>query len=101
MEFNLFKNMEILTGQMGAGSVETLKAHRMQINDIAEYCRGTGLQKYSEKQTEEFTKNLTSLETYHLLLIKVADAPTQIHAKGATLMFMPVIADKLQKEEKI
>jgi len=95
MEFEINNEMADFIENSGAGSIDTLKAYRLQINEIAAYCRKSGLYKHSEEKVKEFTKNMTALEIYQHMLTKVANAPTTIHARGAGLLFMPMIADKL------
>lgn len=99
MELN--KKMEELLDAIGENetnqTIEDLKRNEVLINEIAVHCREARIYKDNEERTKEFAKDMDAFDCYKHMLIKVTKAPTSIHVTGVTLMFMPVIADKLKQ----
>lgn len=87
--------MADLIDLIGEGTVESLQANKDKINEIAIKFRESGIYKHNESKTKEFTKDMTALDCYRHMIVKVAYAPTQIHAIGTAQMFIPMISDKL------
>ena len=96
---DFMNEMADLIDLIGEGTIESLQANKNKIDEIAIYSRESGIYKHSESKTKEFTKDMNALDCYRHMIIKVAKAPTQIHAIGATKMFMPMISEKLAMEK--
>ena len=75
----------------------TRKTAGEQINKIAEHGKTTGLYKHAVAKSKEYGEGVTAVQCFKDMVYKVATAPTQIHARGAVFLIMPVIAEKLNE----
>lgn len=94
-EFDFNDKMATLIDAVKYGTVEDLKRNIKEINALADHCRKTGIYKRGEKEGKEFSKDMTAIECYRHMIERVATAPFVIIAQGATILMMPIIADKL------
>jgi len=93
MDFN--EEMANLIKSIGEVDIDKLRSHQEQINNIAEYCKTTGLYQHSEKQRAVFSKEMGAVECYQQMILKIVDAPVQMMVRAAAILIMPIIADKL------
>lgn len=59
--------------------------------------RKISIVKKTQEQAEEFAKKLTAEDVYIHMLIRIIDAPTQIHMRCVPRMLIPVIDKKLKE----
>ena len=69
------------------------------IKEIADDCRNTQLFKANKGKIPEWMQGRSSYELYMHMLVRVANAPTRLHAQATPILMLPVIADALRKEE--
>lgn len=67
------------------------------IHDITKECEKISIVKRTQEQAEEFAKNLTAEDVYVHMLIRIIDAPTQIHRRCVPRLLIPVIDKKLKE----
>lgn len=68
------------------------------IHMAAGECRKTGLYKGCRKDEPEDYKTRTASDLYIEMLVKIANAPTYIHAMGTHRLMLPAISDALKRE---
>lgn len=93
MDFN--DKMANLIESIGDVDIDKLQCHQKQINEIADYCKDTGLYKQSERKRNAFSNGMNAVECYQQMIFKVIEAPNQMMARAAALLIIPIIADKL------
>ena len=93
MDFN--EEMANLIESIGEVDIDKLRKNQDKINEIAEYCKSTGLYQHSEMQRNEFLKDMDVVECYQQMILKIVDAPVQIMVRAAAILLMPIISDKL------
>lgn len=67
------------------------------IMEIDDDCRNTQLFKANKGKVPEWMQGLSSYELYMHMLIRVANAPTTLHAQATPILMLPVIADALRR----
>lgn len=63
---------------------------------IADYCRTIPPFQDEEAKRRTFLGNVTALEVYRLMIIKVAKAPLKIPTDATVILYLLIIAEKLQ-----
>lgn len=96
MNFNV--EMANLIESIGEVDFDKLISHREQIDNIADYCKGTGLYQRSEEQRAIFSEGIDAVECYQQMIMKIAEAQTQMMARVAAILIIPIISDKLDNE---
>ena len=66
-------------------------------HEIAEKCNSIPIVKETQKQAEEYAKDLTAEQVYVDMLYKIVEAPTRIHMRMSARMLIPIIDKKLMK----
>lgn len=78
---------------------ENLVSHQSKIHEIAGFCRTTELYQRSNSQEKElkddFSKNMTAVECFQQMILKINEAPIQLLATSAVILIMPIISDKM------
>lgn len=97
MEFDFNTKIADLIESIEEADLKKLRDNQDAINEIAEYCRTTKLYQYFEKERNEYSKDIGAVECYQQMIIKIVEAPGQIIARGAVILLMPIIADKLNR----
>ena len=99
MEFDLDKEWtELLNAVTEEVTLKKLQENKEHINKIAEHGKTTGIYKHAADKSKEYGKDTSAVHCFKDMVYKVATAPTQIHARGAVFLIMPVIAEKLNEE---
>ena len=93
MDFN--EEMANLIESIGEVDIDKLRKNQDKINEIAEYCKSTGLYQHSESQRNDFSKDTDAVECYQQMMLKIVNAPVQIMVRATVILLMPIIADKL------
>lgn len=69
------------------------------IHEVADKCRRTGLYINAKNDVPEELKTSSASDLYMRMLIKIADAPTRLHAVGTPTLMLPLISDAIKREE--
>lgn len=69
------------------------------IHEAADKCRQTGLYINAKNDVPEELKTGSASDLYMKMLIKIADAPTWLHAVGTPTLMLPLISDAIKREE--
>ena len=72
-----------------------------KIHALADYARKTPIYKVNIHKGEDFFKNLTPVEIYNHMIIKIVESPTKFHRDAAVILTVPHLSDALKAEEKI
>lgn len=51
----------------------------------------------TKEQAEDYAKELSAEQVYLDMLVKIVDAPTEIHMKMSAKMLIPIISRKLKE----
>lgn len=70
------------------------------IHKAAGECRKTGLYERASKNAPEEFKTGKASDLYLEMLVKVANAPTFLHAAGTLRLMLPLISDAIKREEQ-
>lgn len=70
------------------------------IHKAADECRKTGLYKGISKDAPEEFKTGKASDLYMQMLVKMANAPTFLHAAGTPRLMLPLISDAIKREEQ-
>ena len=89
------RDMAELIESIGEPNIDKLKQNQDKINEIAEYCKTTGLYQHSEMQRNDFSKDMDAVECYQQMILKIIDAPVQMMVRASAILMMPIISDKL------
>ncbi|MBR1710092.1 MAG: hypothetical protein IJ719_14895 [Clostridia bacterium] len=71
--------------------------------ELEPVCRETSIFKNAGRdfqEAPEFLKCKTSLELFRHMCLKIANAPTWLHAAGTPRLMIPLICERLRQEEK-
>ena len=69
------------------------------IHEAADKCRQTRLYINTKNDVPEELKTSNASDLYMRMLIKIADAPTWLHAAGTPRLMLPLISDAIKREE--
>ena len=70
------------------------------IHEAAGECRKTGLYKELSKDAPQEFKTGKASDLYMEMLVKIAKAPTFLHAAGTSRLMLPLISDAIKREEQ-
>lgn len=70
------------------------------IHEAAGECRKTGLYKELSKDAPQELKTGKASDLYMEMLVKIAKAPTFLHAAGTSWLMLPLISDAIKREEQ-
>jgi len=88
--------LEIL-GCVGDGGEEALKANADKIHALADYSRKTAIFIQSKDLGTEALKDLSPIEIYTHMIIKIIESPTSIHRDASVLCIIPHLSDALKE----
>lgn len=69
------------------------------IHEAADKCRQTRLYINTKNDAPEELKTSSASDLYMRMLIKIAAAPTWLHAAGTPRLMLPLISDAIKREE--
>jgi len=69
------------------------------IHEAADKCRQTGLYINTKNDAPEKLKTGKASDLYMEMLVKMANAPTFLHAAGTPRLMLPLISDAIKREE--
>jgi hypothetical protein len=69
------------------------------IHEAADKCRQTELYINTKNDTPEELKTSSASDLYMRMLVKIASAPTWLHAAGSPRLMLPLISDAIKREE--
>lgn len=72
--------------------------HSSLVDHLGLYARESSIYKRVDREGFRMFDGWTAARVYRYLIIKLAGAPTQLHAVGSAFVLMPVVADKLREE---
>lgn len=93
---DLNKKMEDLISDVNDGNLESLQRNKPLIDEIATFCRETGIYKKQAINIKNFGDDMNATDCYIHLIERVAHAPTSFHVRLTVILIMPLLADKLE-----
>lgn len=81
-------------------TLEDFRKNLDLIGEIATFCRTTPVFIREEQKARDFSKDMDFAYLYAHLITKIANAPLQIHADVALMMFMPILEEKIKEALK-
>lgn len=70
------------------------------IHEAADKCRQTELYINTKKDVPEEFKTGKASDLYMHMVVKIANAPTFLHAVGTLRLMLPLISDAIKREEQ-
>ncbi len=67
------------------------------IREIAEMCNDIPIVQKTKEQAEDYAEGLSAEQVYMDMLVKIVEAPTEIHMKMSAKMLIPIIGRKLKE----
>lgn len=68
-----------------------------KIHTLADHSKNTQIFKTGNGAGTEFFKELTPVEIYNHMIIKISESPTKFHAVAAVVLTIPYLSDKLKE----
>lgn len=97
------KTADILEEYVSCGEKYISDRCKDMLFELEPVCRETSIFKKAGRdfqEAPEFLKCKTSLELFRHMCVKIANAPTWLHAAGTPRLMIPLICEKLRQEEK-
>lgn len=78
------------------GEIQFTDAHKGLIHEISELCNTIPLVQDTKEQAEKYAEGFSAEEIYLDMLLKIVEAPTEIHMRMSVRMLIPIIDRKLK-----
>lgn len=78
------------------GEIQFTDAHKGLIHEISELCNTIPLVQDTKEQVEKYAEGFSAEEIYLDMLLKIVEAPTEIHMRMSVRMLIPIIDRKLK-----
>lgn len=78
---------------------DRIKDFKEELGKIAAFCKKIRIVQESEDEARERYSDFTAVNLWSEMVVKVAKAPTQIHAMVCAKILVPLIYEKLEDDE--